>query len=161
MVFLVFEPGGLGARTLQDAERVVFLREKFSWAALFLGPLWLIWHALWLGLVLWLVLFFALSAAVVAFDLNRSLIAGAIVLPSLLLAFEATALRRRKLIHTGLREAGVVIAEDSEIAERRFFAAWEKEVAAPPPQVPLAAKPMPPMQPSSVLGLFPEPGAGR
>ena len=158
MVFLVFEPGGLSARTLKDAERVVFLREKFSWAALVFGPLWLLWHALWLGLVLWLVMFCALAAAVVTLGLSRSLIAVAIFLPSLLLAFEVTALRRHKLLRQGMRDAGVVIAEDGEIAERRFFAAWVKE--APPPAPP-AAQPMPPMQPSSVLGLFPEPGAGR
>ena len=44
MIFLVFEPkyGPRTAPALADAERVVFLREKFSWPALFFGPFWLL-----------------------------------------------------------------------------------------------------------------------
>jgi hypothetical protein len=75
-----------------------------------------------------------------------------------LIAFEATALRRRKLLRKGLRDAGVVIAEDREIAERRFFAEWLKPAE---PSRRASATPIAPLPPSPVLGLFPEPGAGR
>ena len=164
MIFLVFEPKDRlkNAPTLADAGRVVFLREKFSWPALFFGPLWLLWHYLWLGLLLWVVAFFALAVLVVLFKLNETAMLAAFIVPSLIVAFEATALRRRKLMRKGLRDAGVVIAQDIEIAERRFFADWTEraQVATNERPAPPAGS-VPPLDPSPVLGLFPEPGANR
>jgi hypothetical protein len=163
MIFLVFEPkDGLGnAPALADAERVVFLREKFSWPALFLGPFWLAWRRLWLALALWLLAFFALGVAMVLLKLDNSMMSAAYFVPSLIAAFEATALRRRKLLSKGMREAGVVIAQDIEIAERRFFADWAKRAATAPAERPAAAGSVLPLAPSPVLGLFPQPGANR
>ena len=164
MIFLVFEPkdGLKNAPALADAERVVFLREKFSWPALLFGPLWLLWHYLWLGLLLWFVASFALAILVVFLKLNETAMLTALLVPSLIVAFEATALRRRKLLRKGMRDAGVVIAQDIEIAERRFFADWAKRAAiatsertAPP------AGSAPLLDHSPVLGLFPQPGANR
>ncbi len=58
--FLVFEPAD-GKRTQTAAERVVFLREKFSpWAFIF-TPFWLLRYRLWLGFLVWLVAFVAIS----------------------------------------------------------------------------------------------------
>jgi hypothetical protein len=85
------------------------------------------------------------------------------VIPSLLVAMDATELRRRKLLRRGLRDAGVVIAEDAEIAERRFFAAWAKEAPAAPPAPRMPPMPpaprVPPVKPTPIVGLFPEAGA--
>src|SRR6478672_11524495 len=39
---------------LAALERAVFVREGFSWAALIVGPLWLLWNRLWLALIVWL-----------------------------------------------------------------------------------------------------------
>ena len=58
--FLVFEPAD-GARTQQNAERVLFLRERFSVFAFVFGPLWLLRHKLWLGFLIWLALFTSIS----------------------------------------------------------------------------------------------------
>ena len=164
MIFLVFEPKDRlkNAPMLADAERVVFLREKFSWPALFFGPFWLAWHRLWLALAAWVVAFFAFGILVVSLKLPDSMMFAAFVVPSLIVAFEATALRRRKLLRKGMRDAGVVIAQDIEIAERRFFADWAKRIgaAAVERSAPLPDA-VPPLDPSPVLGLFPEPGANR
>ena len=162
MIFLVFErKDGLGnARTLEGAARVAFLREKFSWPALFLGPFWLGWHRLWLALVLWIVAFFALVVLMLSLGFPGSMFT-AFVVPSLIVAFEATALRRRKLLRRGLRDAGVVIAEDIEIAERRFFADWARRAGAASVAQPAPPGSVPPLEPSPVLGLFPQPGANR
>jgi hypothetical protein len=163
MIFLVFEPkDGLGnARTLEGAERVVFLCEKFSWPALFFGPFWLGWHRLWLAIVLWIVAFFALAVLTMSLGYPGSVIFTAFVVPSLIAAFEATALRRRKLLRRGLRDAGVVIAEDIEIAERRFFADWARRAETAPAERAAPPGSAPPLEPSPVLGLFPQPGANR
>ncbi len=164
MIFLVFEPkdGLRNAPTLADAERVVFLREKFSWPALFFGPFWLAWHRLWLALALWVVASFALGILMVSLGFEDSMMFAAFVVPSLIVAFEAPALQRRKLLRRGLRDAGVVIAQDIEIAERRFFADWAKRAGIAPAERPAPpAGSVPPLDPSPVLGLFPQPGANR
>lgn len=164
MIFLVFEPrnGPANAPTLADAERVVFLREKFSWPALFFGPFWLAWHRLWLALALWVVATFSLGILMVSLKFPDSMMSAVFLVPSLIIAFEATAIRRRKLLRKPMRDAGVVIAQDIEIAERRFFADWAKRAGAAPTERPaLSAGAMPPLDPSPVLGLFPQPGANR
>ena len=163
MIFLVFEPndGPASAPTLAEAERVVFLREKFSWPALCFGPLWLLWHYLWLGLLLWVAVFFALVILMVSLGFPGSMMFVAFAVPSLIVAFEATAIRRRKLLRKGMRDAGVVIAQDIEIAERRFFADWAKRAGAAPAARPAPSGSVPPLDPSPVLGLFPQPGANR
>lgn len=163
MIFLVFEPkDGLGnARTLEGAARVVFLREKFSWPALFFGPFWLAWRRQWLALALWVAAAFALGLLVARFKFSDSMMLAAYLVPSLIVALEATALRRRKLLRRGLRDAGVVIAEDIEIAERRFFADWATRAGAASVAQPAPSGSAPPLEPSPVLGLFPQPGANR
>ena len=158
--FLVFEPQA-ASRTPEEAERVVFLREKFSWPALFFGPLWLIWHRLWLALVFWCAAAALIGVAARALHLRPSLTVLAILVPSLIIAFEATLLRQYRLSARGYREAGVVIADDLESAERRFFDRWlEQEKPKAPPPVP----PLPPLAqpaPGQVIGFFPDPGSIR
>jgi hypothetical protein len=157
--YLVFEPQA-GNRTPEEAERVVFLREKFSWPAFWFGPLWLLWNRLWLGFAFWLAAEALVGAAVAALQLDLFFAALALAVPLLILALEATELRRHKLVASGYREAGVVMAEDIESAERRFFDRWlarEKTKPLPPPSLP----PLPQPTPSPVIGFFPDSGAIR
>jgi hypothetical protein len=157
--FLVFEPQA-GNRTPEEAERVVFLREKFSWSALVFGPLWLLWHRLWLGLVFWFAAVALIGAAGAALHLGSSVQALILAVPSLILALEATLLRQQKLTANGFREAGVVVAEDIETAERRFFDGWlarEKGKSQSPSSLPPLSQP----SPSPVIGFFPDSGAIR
>ena len=57
---------------------------------------------------------------------------------------------------------GIVVGDDVESAERRFFDAWVRgdTIVPPPPRLltPLLRRPTPV---SDVIGLFPEPGAPR
>jgi hypothetical protein len=156
--YLVFEPEA-APRSAVAAERVIFMREKFSWPALFLGPLWLLWYRLWMGFAFW----FAASAliAVAVSVLKPGSLASwlAMMIPALIVAFEATELRRRKLIAKGFRDAGVVVADDIEGAERRFFDRWladrPKPAAAPGATLP----PAPSVQ--RVIGFFPDQAGPR
>src|SRR5258705_139347 len=93
-----------------------------------------------------------------------------------LMGFEAASLRRWTLSRRNWRQLDIVVADDEEAAERRFFDRWTAKQRAlsndqaavdrggPPPtrDIPGQAfsKP-PPMPESSIIGLFPEPGASR
>jgi hypothetical protein len=98
------------------------------------------------------------------------------VLIGLLAGFEAGTLWRWTLTRRKFKPAGIVIGEDRELAERRFFAAWQQRAAEnpqpraapsspppsppPPPQYATAVRRGPPSG-SDVIGLFPEPGGPR
>ena len=83
-------------------------------------------------------------------------------LVALLIGFEAGTLRRFTLARRGWTNVGVVVGDDRELAERRFFDAWVR-TEPPAPSGGTAAGSglrMAPLSPE-VIGLFPEPGAPR
>ena len=45
-VYMVFEPPRAGGDPVTRAERIVFVRDRFSWGAFLLGPIWLLWRRL-------------------------------------------------------------------------------------------------------------------
>ena len=162
--FLVFEPAS-GGRDVASADRVTFVREKFYWSALLFAPLWLLWHRLWLGFACWLVAEVLLTVAAFVLDLDSRAAAVVGLLPSLIVAFEGSELRRRKLLRKRYREVAVVVGRDREDAERRFFMEWADAPVRSPSHAELRSS-IPPLAPpapssNSVIGLFPEPGARR
>src|SRR6478752_2077250 len=52
-IFAVHAPTNVGDQ-VAAADRCAFVRDSFSWGALFFGPLWLLMHQLWLALLGWL-----------------------------------------------------------------------------------------------------------
>jgi Protein of unknown function (DUF2628) len=158
--YAVFEPPARAKLSAADhAARFVFLRDRFSWGAFLLPPLWMMWRRLWLVLVLYLV-----AAGLLYYGLDRlrtplSAQIAVSILVSLLLGIEASSLGRWTLLRRGWRERGVVVADDLEMAERRFFDARSRERSLGPPPPP--PPPYGPVPNASVIGLFPEPGGGR
>lgn len=165
--FLVFEPAGQ-VRTQAAAERVVFLREKFSFWAFLLTPFWLLRYRLWLAFLVWLIVFAAIHLLGGWLGYGPFTAAAASFFPSLLFGMEAANLRGRKLLRKGYRDAGVIIAEDIETAERRFFENWQhapaataKSDASDAPQKTPSAYPETKFAAAAeqnVIGLFPTPG---
>jgi hypothetical protein len=165
-VYSVFEPPERGNGAAVDAERFAFVRDGFSFAAFVFGPLWMLWHRLWLVFVGYLGVGIVLA---VTFHLlgtpggARSL-AG--LLLSILVGLEASTLRRWTLIARGWRDHGIVVGDDLEAAERRFFSAWVPATRDHPTQTP-TQPPLPPAPKlrmpadNDVIGLFPQPGASR
>ena len=171
--YLIFEPAD-GKRTQAAAERVVFLREKFSPWAFVLTPFWLLFHRLWLPFLIWLIAFVAINwiGSWLGFGPYAALAAS--FFPSLLFGMEAVNLRARRLLRSGFSEAGVVIADDIEIAERKFFDTWKSATSDMPPlktDYPFPPSSAPTAYPETkmaaasiepgVVGLFPTPGAQR
>jgi hypothetical protein len=156
-VYTVHEPPRRSDDALAHTERFAFVRDGFSWAAFLFGPLWMLRHRLWLALIVYLVVVVGLSAAMRAVGVGDAAVAIGLLV-SLLLGFEASSLRRYGLARRKWNSIGVVVGDDLESAERRFFDAWTGEPVrrpAPPPP----AGPAAPASSGTIIGLFPEPGA--
>jgi uncharacterized protein DUF2628 len=160
-VYTVHEPPLRSGTVAPDPERFVFVRDGFSFWALLLGPIWMLWHRMWVVLV-----GYGLVVAVLGWVLRatHAPIAVALLVDAvlaLLIGFEAATLRRFTLARRGFVNVGVVVGDDLELAERRFFDIWimkHSGEAASHGETPAATVRMP--QPrADVLGLFPEPGA--
>lgn len=159
--YLVFEPAGT-SRNMVAAEAVHFVPERFYWSALLFALPWLVWHRLWVALLGWLVAEAAIAGAAYALELDPTATSIALLLPSLIVAYEGSELRRRRLLRAGYRDAGIAVGVDMEDAEQRFFADWKPKAPAPPtPPERATVSPTRPETPRSVVGLFPQPGGGR
>jgi len=169
-VYTVHEPLVRAAVPLPDAERIVFVRDGFSFWAFLLAPLWMLRHGMWLVLIGYLVVSAAVEAPLVAFDGSRTAVAVVGLLISLLVGLEASTLRRFTLRRRGWNNVGIVSGDDVEDAERRFFDAWLREIPPGRGDAAGAASTMTgggasiaprAVQSPGVIGLFPEPGARR
>lgn len=141
---------------VKRADLTRFVREGFNgWAFLF-GGLFLLWHRLWLPVVLWI----AALAVLVGLGSAAHLPPGpAMALGALLHLFvgvEGNDLRRWGLARRGFRMADVVSGARRDDAEYAFFAGQPEEPAAtraPSPRyVVRNATP-------AVIGMFPEDGS--
>lgn len=165
--FAVLEPPGQ-ADAIRQADRFVFLPEKFSFGAFLFGPLWMISRRLWLELLVYLAGVAVIGPGLYALGVGASAIMLVFVLIQFLLGMEATSLVRWMLTRRGWRDDGVVIADDRDLAERRFFDDRFARRAKAATAAPIASVPLPPLPPapagpstSGVVGLFPEPRGGR
>jgi hypothetical protein len=159
MVYSVFEPPERGGDAADHMERFMFVRDGFSFAAFLFGPLWFLWHRLWLALLGYVAVAVVLGAGMRFVDTAYGIRGLAGLLVALLIGFEASSLRRWTLTRRGWKDRGVVVGEDLEAAERRFFAAWDPGGHIPTP-LPTGPK-LRMASGNDVVGLFPEPGANR
>ena len=164
-VYTVHEPPRRFDDELAHTSRFVFVRDGFhGWAFLF-GPAWMLRHRLWLAFVGWLVVAGGLGALLAAVRAGGWSVLVAFTVLGLLVGAEASSLRRAKLRRAGYAKVAVVIGDDLQAAEHRFFAGWSTRraegrpgsPAVPAPQAGPAARPG--SAGSGIVGLFPEPGA--
>ena len=161
---------------VRATDRFAFVRDGFHfWAAVF-GPVWLVWHRLWLALIGWIVVMVAVGFGMSALGVGGNALFLVDVLLALLMGFEAASLRRWTLSRRNWRQLDIVVAEDWESAERRFFDRWTAKQrglsndqlavdrGGPPPTRDVPGQPFsrpPPLPRSEIIGLFPEPGGSR
>ena len=166
-VYTVHEPPPGRYEGAPDPERFAFVRDGFSlWACLF-GPLWMLRHRMWLVFVCYLLAISAVEVALRAVGVSSSTSVAVGLLIALLIGFEAATLRRFTLARRKWTNVGLIVSDDLEAAERRFFDAWAREPGrAPAPTLigaaagagASAASAYPA---SDVIGLFPDPGGRR
>jgi hypothetical protein len=143
-----------------------------------LGPLWLIWQRLWLALLGWLVLVIGLEVAVASLRGGRLAVFAVGMIIAVLMGLEASTLQRWTYSRRKWRQLDVVVADDEESAERRFFDRWTSgngkrwsgydpssvDRGGPPPTRDVPGQRFsepPPMPQGGIIGLFPEPGGSR
>jgi hypothetical protein len=153
-VYTVHAPVTNGAG-IAAADRFAFVHDGFHfWAAVF-GPLWLVWHRLWLATIGWIILALAINVGLARLGAGGTAIFWVDVLLALLMGFEASSIRRWTLSRGNWRQFDIVVARNWEAAVDR---------GAPPPtrDTPGQAFSRPPPLPrNEIIGLFPEPGASR
>ena len=154
---MVFEPPERDGDAVERAERIVFVPDRFTWSAFLFTPLWMLWHRLWLALLVYLAVVAAVIVGLDRAGFGTGARAAIVALIALLIGFEAPTLRRWNLRSRRWRELGTVIGDDLETAERRFFEAWvTPERKSPPASAVRTGAPA-----TDVVGLFPRPGASR
>jgi hypothetical protein len=161
---------------LAATDRFAFVRDGFHFWAAILGVVWLAWHRLWLALLGWIVLMAALDFGMVELGVGGGAVLLVDILLALLLGFEAATLERWTLSRRNWHQLDIVVADDEEAAERRFFDRWTArqrglsndqlavDRGGPPPTRDIPGQPFskPPALPhGDIIGLFPDPGAQR
>jgi hypothetical protein len=159
-VYTIHQPPLRNGETAPDTDRFAFVRDGFYVWAFLLGPLWMAWRRLWLVLVLYVVALIGVAVALRysgASNWVQSLVTFAIMI---LIGLEAGSLRRWTLARRGWKNVGVVVGDDLESAERRFFADWIDRGQPAPQSSVVKPQPVAPRIPkaggSDVIGLFPE-----
>jgi len=167
-VYSVYEPPTEAPNLTERADRLAFVKEGFSWPALFVPLLWLIYYRMWIEFILLAVVYIALQLAFGTTSQGQTLAGWASLAIAVLFAFEANDLRTLSLERRGYRLAGVASGHGRTEAERSFFRGWlpqqakaavrapergaepRREGEAPPPPVPRG-------EGEEVIGLFPRP----
>ena len=140
--------------------RFAFVKDGFSWPALFLQPLWMLWHRLWVTLLGYVAAI--LVIAVVAVYVGDPYATIAAIIAALALAAEGNTIRRLSLEARGWAEVGDAAGRNLEEAELRFIEAWLRLPPAKRDALLARVAPAPgseraPQGEEPILGLFPEP----
>jgi len=174
-VYTVHAPVASGA-DLAAADKFVFVRDGFHFWAAVATVIWLLWHRLWLVLIGWIALTLAINFGMGALGASRGTILVVDVLMALLMGLEAASLQRWTLSRGKWRQLDIVVADDAEAAEHRFFDRWTArqrglsndqwavDRGGPPPTRNVPGQPFsksPPLPQGGIIGLFPEAGAPR
>jgi hypothetical protein len=142
--------------------RFQFVRDGFHVWAFLLAPFWMLRHRMWLEFIAYLLIVGGLTFALHRLGIEEAAGAWVALLLALLIGMEAPSLRRWKLARRGFENLGVVVADDLEMAERRFFDGWMADAempspsSSPPPT--LFARPAASTS-TEIVGLFPQPEA--
>jgi Protein of unknown function (DUF2628) len=150
------------------------VRDGFHFWAFLLGPLWLVWHRLWLALLGYVAIMAGVEIVLSQLRTGAGTRFIAMFLIALLMGFEAASLQRWTRSRRKWRQLDIVVADDTETAERRLFDRWASvrrgwnstlavDRGAPPPTRGVPGQPFakPASQHDDIIGLFPQPGAPR
>ncbi len=163
-VYTVHEPPQRDPGAAAEPERFVFVRDGFYFWAMLFGPLWLLWRRLWLALLLYVIAWAALEGALWYLKAGAGAQTAINAALALLVGMEASSLWRWTLDRRDWKNHGVVVGDDLESAERRFFQTWRERphsASVAKSAVLSSYGPKAAEGANDVIGLFPEPGGPR
>lgn len=169
-VYTVHQPPLGKGENAPDPARFTFVRDGFYVWGFLLSFFWMLRHRLWLAAVLFVALIILLEIGLRYAGVSSGWRTLILVAPAFLVGLEGATLRRWTLKLRGWTNVGVVIADNQDDAERRFFVNWQagtRPNAAPPPAqaasvvrgpvAPSLRASYPRNEASGVIGSFPEP----
>lgn len=126
-IYTVHEPPEQHLETIEKSGRIEFVKEGFAWPALFFPLLWLIYHQMWLILVVFAGAVFILTGSLFMLGVGEGIINFISLLVSVAFAFEANNLRRWALNRKGYRMTATVSGQTQEDCELKFFSYWSDQ----------------------------------
>jgi hypothetical protein len=164
-LYSVYEPPGAARDPEDRAKALVFVKEGFSWPALLVPGLWLLYQSMWLELIAFLFFLGLLAWVFGPSDQGQAMLGWTSVALIVLFAFEANDLRRTALERRGHTQVGTAVGPGRDAAELAFFQSWLPEQekvrqrAAAPDRPSHADIPAPKAsgEAEGVIGLFPTP----
>jgi hypothetical protein len=164
-LYSVYQPPGEADDVEDRANSLVFVKEGFSWPALLVPGLWLLYRRMWLELVVFLGLFLVLGWVFGPSDPGKTAFGWLSFALVVLFAFEANDLRRAALERKGYRQMGTAAGPDREAAELAFFRSWlplqergrQRDLAVERPGNADIPAPRTSGEAEGVIGLFPRP----
>ena len=137
-------------------ERAVFVRDGWNWAAFVFGPFWLLWHRHWVTGLLGIVVFAGIIGGIAMLPAAPWAKSIATSLLSILWGLEGASLRRLALKRAGFAEEGLIVGDNLDVLEQRYFA----ESGGNSPEAPITVSPAV-QNPAGlwsqpVIGLFPD-----
>ncbi len=155
---------GTAARPAADG--IVLVRDGFHFWAFAMTLIWLIWHRLWWGLLGYIVLSVGAVYALSALGIPGNARMVVMLVISLLVGFEAASLWRWTLSRGKWRQLDIIVADDVETAERRFFDRFAGSSRDGDDRGPSYATrdyvgPSRPTAQRDIIGSFPQPGGLR
>ena len=115
-LYSVYEPPSKARDPEDQAEALVFVKEGFSWPALLVPGLWLLYQRMWLELILFVALFALLASIFGSSDQGQTLFGWLSVALIALFAFEPNDLRRAALERLASRmKVARAVVDDGDV----------------------------------------------
>ncbi len=114
-------------------ERAVFIRDGFSWLALFFHVIWLFWHRLWFAAAVLFLVLVGLVAVAEAWPQWASVTGLALLILAWFVALEGNGMRIVKKERQGWHMRAVIEAQNAATAEEIYYAGDRGEQIASRP----------------------------
>ena len=111
-----------------EADNMVFVKDGFSFPALIIPELWLIWQRMWIPYLGYLG--YRIIVSLIALALGNVASSLTLFVMAFLFALEANNLRRWSLGRKGWRIVGEAVGRNRNEAEFQFFRDWANRPAA-------------------------------
>jgi hypothetical protein len=164
--FTVHQPPLGNGENAPDSARFVFVRDGFYVWGFLLSVLWMLRHRLWLVALLFVALTVLIEIGLRWAGIGVGIRSLVILAMCFLVGLEGATLRRWTLSLKGYLPVGIVIADNREEAEQRFFLNWTATRQGKLQAKPAASAPAEPAirarnTTTDVIGSFPQPEPPR